>query len=188
MFSDSSGSLADLLDGLDDDDENETTTKRTEQATFSTLDSVQQQKREGKTSKRGGKRPKSPTKRGPTKKTESSSSLSLTGGPPPPMSLSAGLTQLGSLQRQDFGRGEDDEDTFCGEKEMQKKTPAFSSNIPGKQLKHQSKATTTNPLMGRPASSSAFGGNPFGNAMKDDDDSEEEDLFADSSNPFRMYG
>ena len=113
------------------------------------------------------------------------------------LSLEASLSRMSGpslLQRQDFGRGADDDDTFCG-----------SGTVDGevKRGKLNLKSTTTtiqNPLMSRPLgggrgalSSSLSSSDPFGGlgrrrSSDDDDDSEsddEVDFFANSSNPFK---
>lgn len=118
------------------------------------------------------------------------------------MSLGAGLSKIGgpSLERKDFGRSAEDDDTFCGmgtvgEQDMSK-VGGHSKNLG--RPKGSSGGRTASSSLGLGGGSGAksnqkrsgggglgnpFGGSAFGN---DEEDSDEEDLFADANNPFRM--
>jgi hypothetical protein len=95
------------------------------------------------------------------------------------ISLEAGLSKVAgpSLQRQDFGRNADDDDTFCGTE-----PPANKVNMNSMTTRDPFAMSRQAPI-GRP---NPFGGSAFGS--RDDDSEEEEDIdfFAGvSSNPFK---
>jgi hypothetical protein len=107
-------------------------------------------------------------------------------------SLEMGLAKVAapSLNRPDFGRKEDDEDTFCipeaADGEVKRGKPTIKKDQPLK----KDPFGAPNPFGGDPFAKGRdpFGGNPFGARRDDsDDDSEddEEDLFAGANNPFR---
>lgn len=171
--------IDDLLAGLDvdsDDDDDD--------PSIMTKDSIEKTKKKKKTKE-------SKTKDGKKKK-KKKDGLSLKGGPTP-MSLGGALDKLGgpSLKQKDFGRGLDDNDTFCGlgtvdEKELSKAPIHGDSKAPNspKKVKTQKRDQVAKKKIS--AVPSAFNGG-FGGG--DDSDSDEEDLFADDfggKNPFQM--
>lgn len=102
------------------------------------------------------------------------------------MSLEDGLSKVAGpslLQRKDFGRSADDDDTFCG-------TGTVDGEIESGRLRgiRKSKKPTSSPF-GTAASPVMPKSDPFGSAFarrdSESESDEEVDFFADTSNPFK---
>jgi hypothetical protein len=188
--------ISSLLEGVDSIDNDGDLNRGSEHCNKSvmTKDSIEKtKKKNGSKSKKGGKKEKSSST---SSSSDGTSSI-------PSFSLGAALEKVGgvSLKQKDFGRGLDDNDTFCGlgtvgEAELSK-SPVKNSNNSTTTTTTKVKTTKRSEIkqsqpkmMANPYMSNNNNKSPFANfGSNDDDETEnEEDLFETrfENNPFKM--